>query len=318
MGNQYSQLTLDERYQIQALNKLNHSARKIAIEISRSNKTVSQELNRCAPNKYCAKIAHHDASQQRKHAIKAHKASDQILKEVKRLLILKMTPEQIAGRMKSESFEGRISYQTIYRWVPQQCWRKLLARKGKRYNKRKGIEAGARLIPNRVDIDERPLIVDLKEEIGHWEGDTVYGQDSYLVTLTERVSKLLLTVKVKNKTKKLVTAAINKMLKPFKYMCKTITFDNGGEFAGHEKIAKALDCKIYFAKPYHSWQRGLNENTNGLLRRFFPKGMKIGSVSKKDIAAAQLSINMRPRKALNYLSPLEFLSGKRVSVIMCI
>ncbi len=89
MGNQYSQLTLDERYQIQALNKLNHSARKIAIEISRSNKTVSQELNRCAPNKYCAKIAHHDANQQRKHAIKAHKASDQTLKEVKRLLILK-------------------------------------------------------------------------------------------------------------------------------------------------------------------------------------------------------------------------------------
>ena len=227
-----------------------------------------------------------------------------------------MTPEQIAGRMKLELPSEAISRQTIYRLVAQRKWHGLLPRKGKRYRKRKGIEAGAHLIPNRVDIDERPACVDLKEEVGHWEGDTVYGQDSYLVTLTERVSKMLLTVRVKNKTKKAVARAIKKMLKPFKDICKTITFDNGGEFAAHESIARALGCKIYFAKPYHSWQRGLNENTNGLLRRFFPKGMKIGGLSKKEIEAAQGSINMRPRKALNYLSPLEFLAGRRVSLIV--
>jgi IS30 family transposase len=108
------------------------------------------------------------------------------------------------------------------------------------------------------------------------------------------------------------------MLKPFKHLCHTITFDNGGEFAGHQQIAKYLCCKVYFAKPYHSWQRGLNENTNGLLRRFFPKGMAIKLLPKKETEQAQLLINMRPRKALNYLSPIEFLTGKRVSLIAAI
>jgi len=102
------------------------------------------------------------------------------------------------------------------------------------------------LIPNRVDIDERPASVDDKEEVGHWEGDTVYGQDSYLVTLSERVSKLTLALRVRNKTKTIVAQAIQKMLKPHRDICDTITFDNGGEFAGHASIARALDCKIYF------------------------------------------------------------------------
>ena len=185
-----------------------------------------------------------------------------------------------------------------------------------RYQQRKGTEAGARLIPNRVDIDQRPHEVDDKEEIGHWEGDTVYGQDGYFVTLTERVSKLFLTLRVANKTKKAVAEAIKQMLKPYRHLCKTITFDNGGEFAAHEEIASSLCCKIYFAKPYHSWQRGLNENTNGLLRRFFPKGMKIAGLSKKEIERAAFLINICPRKALDYLNPIEFLAGKRVSLIV--
>ena len=110
--------------------------------------------------------------------------------------------------------------------------------------------------------------------------------------------------------------AIKRMLKPYRHLCKTITFDNGGEFAAHEEIARRLRCDIYFAKPYHSWQRGLNENTNGLLRRFFPKGMKIAELSKKEIERAVFLINIRPRKALDYLNPIEFLAGERVSLIV--
>lgn len=113
----------------------------------------------------------------------------------------------------------------------------MLARKGKKYKQRKGVEAGARLILNRVDISQRPAIVDDNSEIGHWEGDTVYGQDVNLVTMVERVSKLLVTCKVRSKSKKAVTRGINRMMKPFKELCKTITFDNGGEFTGHTKIA---------------------------------------------------------------------------------
>lgn len=268
--------------------------------MQRSSKTISRELKRCPPDAYSADAAHLDSLQQRKEATNFHKRVDPICRQVKALLGLGFTPEQISGRMKLESFGGKISYQIIYRIVREKQWHGFLPRKGKRYQQRKGVDAGARLIPNRVDIDERPEHVNSKEVVGHWEGDTVHGQDGYLVTLTERVSKLLLTVRVKNKTKKLVTKAIIKMLKPY------------------ESIARALNCKIYFAKPYHSWQRGFNENTNGLLRRFCPKGMKIGSVPKKEIEEAQTLINMRPRKALHYLSPIDFLSGKRVSLMLAI
>ncbi len=150
--------------------------------------------------------------------------------------------------------------------------------------------------------------------MGHWEGDTVYGQDSYLVTMVERVTKIVLTCHVKKKTKKNVARAIKKRLKPFKHLCHTITFDNGLPAESIINDTKNRDL----AKPYHSWQRGLNQNTNGLLRRFFPKGMAIKSLPKKEIEQAQLLINMRPRKALNYFSPIEFLTGKRVSLIAAI
>ena len=217
--------------------------------------------------------------------------------------------------MKQEKTSVTLSTNAIYDLVKQNGLEKLLPRSGKRYKQRQGVEAGARLIPDRIDISERPAIVDEKVEIGHWEGDTVHGKDCYLVTLVERVSKCLLVKRVKSKSKVEVTKAINSMLKPFKAICKTITFDNGGEFAGHKSVSKALKCNIYFAKPYHSWQRGLNENTNGLLRRYFPKSMTIGSVCEQEIKNAEFSINTRPRKALDYLSPYEFLTGKRVSLI---
>ena len=281
MNNQYKQLTLKERYQIEALSKLGYSARHIAKELKRSNKTISNELSRHPSSDYCAEQADQHAKEKRTYSRKHHRCTDAIKKKVYESLLVGMTPEQIAGRMRKESVPGSICYNTIYKLIRQENWSHLLARKGKKYKQRKGVEAGAKLIPGRVDIEQRPAHVDDKIEIGHWEGDTVYGQDGYLVTLVERVSKLLLTCRVKNKSKKLVTRAINKMLKPFKERCHSITFDNGGEFADHTKIKQKIKCDIYFAKPYQSWQRGLNENTNGLLRRFFPKGMKIGYYLKK-------------------------------------
>lgn len=317
MENQYKQLTLEERYQIQAYIKLDFSARKISQLLERSNKSISRELSRCQRLKYNAQSAHLDSINKRKRAAKRSKHGA-VKDIVHSLLKLDLSPEQIAGRMKLEGLSISLSFTGIYNLTKRYRWLNLLARKGKPYKPRKGIEAGAKLIPNRVDIDERPEIVDVKEEVGHWEGDTVYGQDSYLVTLTERVTKALLTCRVKNKSKKLVTRALIKMLKPFKKLCKTVTFDNGGEFAGHEKLAKAIDCKVYFAKPYHSWQRGLNENTNGLLRRYFPKGMAIAALSTKVIKDAAFLINMRPRKGLNYRSPIEVLTGKSVSLIAVI
>ena len=318
MSNQYKQLTLRERYQIEAFSKLEFSARCIASNLGRSNKTISNELARCPTHQYCAETAEQVALSKRMQAHKYLKCTQTHSEIVKSALILGLSPEQISGRMKAENIRNPISSGTVYNLIKREEWQHSLARKGKAYRKRKGVEAGAKLIPARVDISERPSSVDDKVEVGHWEGDTVYCQDGYLVTLVERVSKLLLTRRVKTKSKKDVTAAMKKMLRPFKGLCKTITFDNGGEFAGHQAVKKHLGCDIYFAKPYHSWQRGLSENTNGLLRRYFPKGMAIGSLPDKEIKQAEFLINVRPRKALNYLSPYEYLTGKRVSLMAVI
>ena len=315
MKTKYQQLTLKERYQIEILSTEGKSARSIAKQLGRGNRTISNELRRCTLGAYCAETAHTSALKNRQQAFKCTKITDDIVTTVKSLLNFGLSPEQVSGRMKQEKTHVRLSTNTIYSLVKQKGLEKLLPRSGKPYKQRQGAEAGVRLIPDRVDISERPAVVDKKVEIGHWEGDTVHGKDCYLVTLVERVSKCLLVKRVKSKSKADVTKAINSMLKPFRGICKTITFDNGGEFAGHKSVSKALKCDVYFAKPYHSWQRGLNENTNGLLRRFFPKGMAIGSVCEQEIKNAEFSINTRPRKALNYLSPYEFLTGKRVSLI---
>lgn len=317
MTKTYCQLTQAERYQIQALNELNFSARAMAKKLNRSNKTISQELKRCGDTRYCAHAAQNHAEQRRASAPKFTKLTPLLKRNVEWLLRLNLTPEQIAGRLRSkEKQQFSFSTQSLYRWIKHLGWSDRLPRKGKRYRSGTKGEAGMRLIPNRVDISQRPAVVAENTEIGHWEGDTVYGQDGYFVTLVERVSKLYLVRRVKNKSKQAVTKAVIALLRPLKKHCRTITFDNGGEFAGHEKIAKKLSCDIYFAKPYCSWQRGLNENSNGLLRRYFPKGMAIASISQQEIDAAINLINLRPRKALNYLSPIEYFFNKRVSLMV--
>ena len=248
-------------------------------------------------------------------AAKFTKINQQVVDIVDSALTVNYSPEQIAGRAKLEALGTQVSMHTIYRLIRVKGWRNRLPRRGKKYRQRKGCEAGAKLIPNRVDIDERPANIDLKEDVGHWEADTVHGSDGYFVTLVERKTKVYLFKRVKRKTKSAVSKAIIKLLKPFKKKCDSITFDNGGEFAAHETIAKRLECKTYFAKPYHSWQRGLNENSNGLLRRYFPKQTSISNVSESVLVDVCLLINMRPRKTLGYLTPLEALAGKRVSVM---
>ncbi|MCO1333314.1 IS30 family transposase [Microbulbifer sp. OS29] len=292
---------------MEVLNGQNYSARAIAQQLSRSNKTISRELNCCSP--YSAESTHRQMLQ-RRHGARKYTKFDFAMKVQVDHQLKNASSEQIAGRIRLEKCGKAVSCSTIYRWVKRLNWRPRLPRKGP--------EAGVKLIPGRIDIDERPAIVDDNIELGHWEGDTVYGQDGYLVTLVERVSKLLLTRRVSNKSKKTVSRAIKQVLKPYQAVCKTITFDNGGEFAGHQSIARKLGCNIYFAKPYHSWERGLNENTNGLLRRFFPKGMELGKLSKSQIDDAVFRINARSRKMLNYWSLLEFLAGRRVSLMLAI
>lgn len=312
---QYKQLTLKERYQIETFLGMSFSARQIAIKLNRSNKTISTEINRCDIGCYYAEFADKHAAHKRSHAAKFTKINQNIIEAVDSALAMDLSPEQIAGRAKLEDLSHQVSMHTIYRLIRSKGWRSRLPRGGKKYRRRKENEAGAKLIPNRVDIDERPAHVDLKEDVGHWEADTVHASDGYFVSLVERKTKIYIFKRVKRKTKSEVSKAIIKLMKPFKKKCDSITFDNGGEFASHELIAKRLKCKTYFAKPYHSWQRGLNENSNGLLRRYFPKRTSIAKISEQYLADVSLLINMRPRKTLGYLTPLEVLTGKRVSVM---
>ena len=207
-----------------------------------------------------------------------------------------------------------MSHESIYKMV----WKakkngdelyKFLRHTGKKYNKRSGKNSGRGLIPNRVDIDLRHKIVEEKARIGDWEGDTVIGanHNGAIVTLVHRMSKSSLFTLVPDKTKKSVTQAINRSLIPMKQNVQTITFDNGKEFAGHQELSKSLDALCFSDKHYHSWERGLNEHTNRLLRQFFPKKSNLTQLSQADVDFVQNSLNNRPRKVLNlsfgYYSP---------------
>jgi IS30 family transposase len=228
------------------------------------------------------------------------------------------SPEQISGRLKLEGI--CVSHETIYRYVREDrlaggLLYQHLRHGGKKYRKHGSKSAGVGCIPNRVGIEERPAIVDEKSRIGDWEGDTVVSTRSraHLVTLTERYSKFLFVRKIGRKTKKNTNHAIVNLLKKHRKFVKTITFDNGTEFAGHAEMTKKLGAKIYFARPYKSCDRGLNEHTNGLIRQYLPKKRDFADVMDKKIREIQNLLNNRPRKVLNFRTPHEVFFDRRAS-----
>jgi IS30 family transposase len=162
------------------------------------------------------------------------------------------------------------------------------------------------LIPNRVDISERPLIVEEKCRLGDFELDTIVGQGqtSSIVSIVDRASKYVMLVKVFRKTAQNVEDALIARLSPFKEHVLTLTADNGKEFAYHERVSQTLDTGFFFATPYHSWERGLNEHTNGLVRQYFPKGICFDDITPEMIAYVEDLINNRPRKVLGYETPM--------------
>ena len=235
---------------------------------------------------------------------------------IKGLLEDYLSPEQISGRLLLEK-GVKISHETIYRHI----WKdkedggvlyKLLRTQGKKYRARGSNKDSRGQIKNAVSIDERPEIVEEKSRIGDWEIDTVIGKNhkQALVTIVERVSKFTVMKKVENKTAELVAAATIELLRPYRDRVLTITADNGKEFAHHEKVAKALECDYYFAHPYSSWERGLNENTNGLIRQYFPKGSSFKEITGRMVKRAKGQLNRRPRKTLEYATPMEVFFGK--------
>jgi IS30 family transposase len=225
-------------------------------------------------------------------------------------LRLKWSPEQISGWLLVEQ-KISLSHERIYQhvWADKASGGdlyKYLRREAKKYKARgsNGKTASGQ-IKNRISIDDRPDIVDEKSRIGDWEIDTVIGRNhsGALVTIVERATMFTVSKRVKSKRAEEVTAATIALLRPFKALVHTITADNGKEFAYHEKISASLECDFYFAHPYHSWERGLNENTNGLLRQYFPKSTDFKKVSEKEVAQSVEQLNNRPRKTLAFKTP---------------
>jgi len=310
----YLHLTCDQRCQIYALLQSGHSQADIALQLGVDRSTVSRELVRNAGARgYRFRQAHDKASRRRQEASdQPRKMTPDVVKLIEEKLTREQwSPDQISGRLAKDGI-AFISHESIYRhvWKDKKDGGKLylhLRHSGKKYNKRKGKNSGRGLIPNRVDIDRRPAIVAAKSRIGDWEADTIIGANHQgaVMSHVERRSKYTKLAKLPDNTANAVVQACRRVLLPLAHRIATITYDNGKEFAGHAEIATSLGALCYFAKPYHAWERGLNEHTNGLVRQYFPKGSDLSILSNADVQRVEDKLNSRPRKILGYQTPRE-------------
>ncbi|NHB88474.1 IS30 family transposase [Photorhabdus tasmaniensis] len=318
----YIQLTETERYQIFSLKEAGFSQLFIAESLKRSPSTISRELKRNQEvQTYCPEQAHLKGLARRHFAKKAVKITPVIRKWIKRLIWKDLSPEQVVDYLKQHKGIS-LHHETIYRLIYKDkieggdLWQHLrIARKP--YRKRYGRYERRGKIKNRVSIDERPEIVDKKERIGDWEGDTIIGKDkkSVLLTLVDRKTLYTIIVKLDSKRASEVAKAAVKVLYPLKQKVKTITFDNGLEFADHETISEKLGTQIDFAHPYSHWERGINENINGLIRQYFPKGTDFNEVSDQEINFVVNRLNNRPRKTRGGKTPNELFKGIRTCLL---
>jgi IS30 family transposase len=310
----YTHLTREERYQIYALKKAGHKQSEIASVLERSESTISRELSRnCGRRGYRPKQAHCKSVERR--AVNARRIDEATWQFVEEMLAQEWSPEQISGH-------AAISPETVYQRIYADkragglLWKSLRCQKQRR--KRYGKAERRGTIPNRLSIEDRPAIVETRSRIGDWEADTIIGKNhrQAIVSIVERKTGLTLIRKVERKTAKAVSQAMIRLLKPYRKKVHTITSDNGKEFAGHEEIAKKLQADFYFAHPYSSWERGTNENTNGLIRQYFPKNRDFTTITQQEINTAMERLNNRPRKRLGYKTPSQvfFKSGVALQI----
>jgi transposase, IS30 family len=312
----YTQLAREQRYQIYVLLKAGHNQTQIATMVACHKSTISRELRRnCGQKGYRPHQADELAFDRQCEAYRS-RIAPQTWQQVERLLRQEWSPEQIAGRLKLEK-QPSVSHECIYLYVYAEKRRggtlHQHLRSQKKQRKRYGGYIRRGQIPNRTSIDKRPKIVASKGRFGDWEADTIVGarHKGGILSAVERKSKL-------TRLRKLATKAAAEMkdnsihlLAPLAAKVHTITVDNGKEFCEHELIAAGLQARIYFAHPYSSWERGLNENTNGLVRQYFPKKYDFARITDKDLQQVEDLLNNRPRKTLGYRTPNEVFFKQR-------
>lgn len=318
----YKQLDYLTRCKIFGLWRGGLNQTEIAAEIGVHKSTISREFKRnltyvhtaLGSWQYKPDYAQGSAETRRKEKPKRIKFTKEVEQFVREKLKEEWSPEQISGYAERNAL-FLISHERIYQFILADKEKggilyKHLRHQHKKYRKRYGSPERQGPIKNRVMIDERPKIVDERKRLGDWEIDTIIGKEGQkaIVTLVERVSKITLIGQVGTKKADFVSSQIIRLLEKIKPYVLTITADNGTEFAQHEFIAASLDANVYFAHPYHSWERGLNENTNGLIRQYIPKGKDFAELTDADIMGIQEKLNNRPRKSLGYETPNEVFS----------
>lgn len=313
----YCQLTQAERYSIAKMRRQKLTVAQMALRLGRHRSTIYREVKR---NKttynghYGAQKAHSYATARRWRCRSKPQYSQQELAKVDDLLRRRWSPQQISGRQRREG-RLRISAQTIYRHIRRDrkaggdLWKytRIISKFGrKRYKSvdSRGVLRGKR------HISERPKAVDRRRQIGHWEADTVMGADlrHCLLTLVERATGYTVIKKLNARNKEQATTALLRALTGHRQRMKTITFDNGTEFHDYKVLEEQFGIKCYFATPYHSWERGSNENLNGLIRQYLPKGMCMKTIKQEDCNAIAKELNERPRKRYGFQTPDELYS----------
>jgi IS30 family transposase len=290
----------------------NYSQKAIALAIGKDKSVVSRELKRNSDGRngeYKSDLAERKCRERHKRKRKSSKFTAPMQDKVETLLREDYSPEQVVGFLKQEG-TACVSHERIYQhiWADKKRGGNLykhLRTKGKRYRKRGAAKDKRGLICNKVSIEERPEVVEKKSRFGDLEIDTVIGKNHQgaIVTINDRATGMLKMKKIPKKEAALVKEAALELLQEWKPLIHTITSDNGKEFALHQDIAKELGIQFYFAHPYHSWERGANENLNGLIRQYIPKKTDLEDISDQFIADIQDKLNNRPRKRLNFKSP---------------
>jgi IS30 family transposase len=305
----YTQLTSEQRYQIYVLLRIGCGPTEIGKELGVSKSTISREIRRNVGERgYRPKQAHEKARQRQVKAVKRITAEN--WKVVEEKLEQEWSPEQVSGWLKKH--QGiEISHEWIYQYILAEkragghlyTHLRCHARRRKRYGKydRRG------KLPNRTSIEERPQRVEQRERLGDWESDTLIGKghSGALVSLVERKSRYTLLQPVTQRLADLVAQAIISLLSPLADKVHTITADNGKEFAEHALIAENLQALFFFAHPYSAWERGTNENTNGLVRQYFPKITDFSEITLAQAVLVADKLNHRPRKCLDFRTPFE-------------
>jgi transposase, IS30 family len=312
----YTQLTREQRYQIYALMKAGHNQSRMAILVGCHKSTISRELRRNRGLKGYRPYQADELAYDRQCGAYRSRIAWQTWQQVERLLRQDWSPEQITGRLKLEQ-QPTVSHECIYLYVYAEkrrggtLHRHLRSQKKQRKRYSGYIRRGQ--IPNRTSIDKRPKIVASKGRFGDWEADTIVGarHKGGILSVVERKSKLTRLRKLATKGAAEMKDNAIVLLAPLAARVHTITVDNGKEFCEHQLIAAGLQAHLYFAHPYSSWERGLNENTNGLVRQYFPKKYEFAKITDQDLQQVEDLLNSRPRKTLGYRTPNEVFFKQR-------